>query len=124
MLTTVLILFYSDRFNRLVDCCPPPPPPPAQASKIQYVTTSFKILHLLILRIALHSVLYGLNGKKNLKKYRRFGLVLLSCLDLHNQISHCDYEALITSSSMITDRIGRHEVLLPINHNFNKICDI
>ena len=25
---------------------------------------------------------------------------------------------------MITDRIGRHEVLLPINHNFNKICDV
>ena len=25
---------------------------------------------------------------------------------------------------MITDRIGRHEVLLPINHNFNKVCDI
>ena len=25
-------------------------------------------------------------------------------------------------TSMITDRIGRHEVLLPINHNFNKIC--
>ena len=27
-------------------------------------------------------------------------------------------------TSMITDGIGRHEVLLPINHNFNKICDI
>ena len=27
-------------------------------------------------------------------------------------------------TSVITDRIGRHEVLLPINHNFNKICDI
>ena len=27
-------------------------------------------------------------------------------------------------TSMITDQIGRHEVLLPINHNFNKICDI
>ena len=27
-------------------------------------------------------------------------------------------------TSMITDRIGRHEVLLPINYNFNKICDI
>ena len=27
-------------------------------------------------------------------------------------------------SSLVTDRIGRHEVLLPINHNFNKICDI
>jgi len=27
-------------------------------------------------------------------------------------------------TSMITDRIGRHEVLLPINHNFNKICDM
>ena len=27
-------------------------------------------------------------------------------------------------TSMITDRMERHEVLLPINHNFNKICDI
>ena len=27
-------------------------------------------------------------------------------------------------TSMIKDRIGRHGVLLPINHNFNKICDI
>ena len=27
-------------------------------------------------------------------------------------------------TSMITDRIGLHEVLLPINHNFNKICVI
>ena len=26
--------------------------------------------------------------------------------------------------SMITDRIGQHEVLLPINHNFNKIGNI
>ena len=26
-------------------------------------------------------------------------------------------------TSMITDRIRRHEVLLPINHNFNKICE-
>ena len=25
---------------------------------------------------------------------------------------------------MITDRTGRHEVLIPINHDFNKICDI
>ena len=27
-------------------------------------------------------------------------------------------------TSMITVQIGRHEVLLPINHNFNKICNI
>ena len=27
-------------------------------------------------------------------------------------------------TSVITDRIGRHEVLLLINHDFNKICDI
>ena len=27
-------------------------------------------------------------------------------------------------SSMVTDRIGWHEVLLPIDHDFNKICDI
>ena len=26
--------------------------------------------------------------------------------------------------SVITDRIGQHEVLLPITHNTNKICDI
>ena len=26
-------------------------------------------------------------------------------------------------ASMITDRIGRHEVLLPIKHNFYKLCD-
>ena len=28
------------------------------------------------------------------------------------------------TTSMITDRIRRHKVLLPINHNFNKIYDI
>ena len=27
-------------------------------------------------------------------------------------------------TSIITDRIGRHEVLFPINHNYNKICEI
>ena len=27
-------------------------------------------------------------------------------------------------TSVIKHRIGRHEVLLPINHNVNKICDI
>ena len=25
---------------------------------------------------------------------------------------------------MIKDRIGRHEVLLPVNRDYNKICDI
>ena len=25
---------------------------------------------------------------------------------------------------MITDWIGQYEVLLPINHNYNKFCDI
>ena len=28
------------------------------------------------------------------------------------------------SPSMIADRIGRHEVLLPIDHNLNKVCNI
>ena len=27
-------------------------------------------------------------------------------------------------TSIITDQIGRHEVLLPVDHNFNKICDM
>ena len=26
--------------------------------------------------------------------------------------------------SMITDQIGWHKVLLPINQNYNKICDV
>ena len=25
---------------------------------------------------------------------------------------------------MITDQIGWHKVLLPINHDYNKICDV
>ena len=36
----------------------------------------------------------------------------------------CSGSPICLIKSMITDRIGRHEVLLPINHNFNKICDI
>ena len=27
-------------------------------------------------------------------------------------------------TNMITDRLGRHEALLAMNHNYNKICDI
>ena len=37
-------------------------------------------------------------------------------------INICFAICLITS--VITDRTERHEVLLPINHNYNKICDI
>ena len=33
-------------------------------------------------------------------------------------------DAICLITSMITDRIGRHEVLLPINHNFSKICNM
>ena len=36
----------------------------------------------------------------------------------------CSGSPICLITSMITDRIGRHELLLPINHNFNKICDI
>ena len=25
---------------------------------------------------------------------------------------------------MITERIGQHKVLLPVNHRYNKLCDI
>ena len=36
----------------------------------------------------------------------------------------CSGSSICLITGMITDRIGRHEVLLPINHNFNKICDL
>ena len=29
----------------------------------------------------------------------------------------------LIGTSMTTDRIGQHEVLLPIEHNYNKICE-
>ena len=36
--------------------------------------------------------------------------------------NHTGRESFMTS--VITDRIWRHEVLLPINQNYIKICDI
>ena len=35
-----------------------------------------------------------------------------------------DESSICLIMSMITISIRRHEVLLPINHNFNKICEI
>ena len=32
-------------------------------------------------------------------------------------------ESILLITSMISERIGWHEVLLPINRNYNKICD-
>ena len=46
-------------------------------------------------------------------------------LQVINKIGrHSNGSPICLITSMITDRIGRHKVLLPINHNFNKICDI
>ena len=37
---------------------------------------------------------------------------------------HCSRSPFcLIGKSMITDRIGQHEVLLPIEHNYNKICE-
>ena len=36
----------------------------------------------------------------------------------------CSGSPICLITRMITDRIGRHKVLLPINHDFNKIYDI
>ena len=43
--------------------------------------------------------------------------------DNQNQ-STASQESDLLITSMITDRIGQHEVPLPIIHNYNKICDI
>ena len=43
--------------------------------------------------------------------------------DYQNQ-STAWQESYLLITSTITDRIGQHEVLLPINHNYKKICDI
>ena len=39
----------------------------------------------------------------------------------NSRLGESQFHFLITR--MITDRIGLHSVLLPINNNFNKICD-
>ena len=40
-----------------------------------------------------------------------------------NLVCNHTSDSICLITSMITDRIGRHEVSLPINHNFNKICE-
>ena len=43
----------------------------------------------------------------------------------HTSVKHTTRESdLFNHEYDRTDRIRRHEVLLPINHNYNKICDI
>ena len=43
----------------------------------------------------------------------------------HTSVQHTKRESdLFNHEYDRTDRIRRHEVLLPINHNYNKICDI
>ena len=36
----------------------------------------------------------------------------------------CEGSPICLIMSIITDGIGRDNVLLPINHNYNKICDV
>ena len=43
--------------------------------------------------------------------------------DHQNRTTACLESNLFIHEYDITDRIGRHEVLLPSNHNYNKICE-
>ena len=49
-------------------------------------------------------------------------IIIIIIISNGNRTEWSPVRSVITS--MITDRIGRHEVLFPINHNFNKICEI
>ena len=51
-------------------------------------------------------------------------LLLLLLLFIISNSNRTEWSPICLIMSMITSRIGRHEVLLPINHNFTKICDI
>ena len=48
-------------------------------------------------------------------------IIIIIIISNGNRTEWSPVRSVITS--MITDRIGRHEVLFPINHNFNKICE-
>ena len=42
--------------------------------------------------------------------------------DSQNQTT-ANWESNLLIMSMITDRIGKHEILFPINQNYDKICE-
>ena len=68
------------------------------------------------------SRVYGIISNGNRTEWSSIRSVIIRVINKIGRLRSGSPICLITS--MITDRIGRHEVLLPINHNFNKICDI
>ena len=70
--------------------------------------------------ILTHSLILISNGNRT--KWSPIRSVIIQVINKIGRPHSGSPICLITS--MITDRIGRHEVLLPINHNFNKICNI
>ena len=74
-------------------------------------------------RPVLNTGLLGTEGSEFYgKQTNRTTYEITSCRPIRSVITRVINICLITS--MITDRIGQHEVLLPSNHNFNKICDV
>ena len=68
------------------------------------------------------SRVYGIISNGNRTEWSSIRSVIIRVINKIGRLRSGSPICLITS--MITDRIGRHEVLLPINYNFNKICDM
>ena len=68
------------------------------------------------------SRVYGITSKGNRTEWSSIRSVIIRVINKIGRLRSGSPICLITS--MITDWIGRHEVLLPINYNFNKICDM
>ena len=94
----------------------------ARANMIPYL--SFKTLknHTLSWKFNEYNEEWGVLSNGNRTEWSPVRSVIIRVINKIGRPRSGSPICLITS--MITDRIGRHEVLLPINHNFNKICDI
>ena len=68
------------------------------------------------------SRVYGITSNGNRTEWSSIRSVIIRVINKIGRLRSGSPISLITS--MITDRNGRHEVLLPINYNFNKICDL
>ena len=88
----------------------------------EYKRQLMNCLHVIVLYNSELIIDYQLISNGNRTKWSPIRSVIIRVINKIGRPRSGSPICLITS--MIADRIGRHEVLLPINHNFDKICDI
>ena len=86
---------------------------------------NFKFVGVAIQVVYIGYIRLKLNEKKNTCPLRTEIQFRVSVLpDLHSYCLACRQETDLFNHKVITGQIGRHELLLPINHNYDNICNI